>query len=98
MCTSSFSSRAPFQRLRGNALGAPGDSLEQTAVRGLESKEIITPIGGWAEHGALSGRCQCVGGLDQQRSRQRRTVRIEDDRRGMPAGKYFLDCAQQAIA
>ena len=79
----------PFQGLRGNPLGAPADVLEQTAVYGLQSEQIITPIGGWAENGALSGLCQYLGGFNQQCGRQCRTVRIEDDRRGMSASQIF---------
>jgi hypothetical protein len=63
-----------------------------------QSEQVITPIGGWAENGALSRGRQYLSGFDQQCSRQCRTIRIEDNRRGMFARKYFLDRLQQAIA
>jgi len=88
----------PFQSLCGDPLGAPGNVLEQTGIDGLQSEQIITAIGTRAKNGALSRLCQHVGGFDEQRGRQRRTVGIEDDRRGISARKNFLKRAQQAIA
>ena len=98
MCTSSFISRARSSVWAATRSVPQADVLEQTAVHGLQSEQVITPIGGWAENGALSGARQYLGGFDQQCSRQCRTVRIEDNRRGMFARKYFLDRVQQAIA
>jgi len=85
-------------RLPGDALGAPGDVIEQAAVRGLQTEQIIAPVARGTEHGALARPRECVRGLDQERRRQRRAVGIEHDGRTMAAGEDFLNGAEQTIA
>ena len=43
-----------LQRLRGDALGAPGDVIEQAAVRGFQAEQIIAAVARRTEHGALA--------------------------------------------
>src|SRR4029077_6853590 len=87
-----------FQGLCRNPLGAPGDVLKQRAMEGLQSEQVIASVRAGAENGALSRLRQHAGGFDQKRSRQCRTVGIEDDRCGMSERKYFFDRLYQTFA
>ena len=66
MCTSSFSSRARSRVCAATRSVPQVMSSNKRPVHGLQSEQIITAIGGWAENGALSGLRQHVGGFDEE--------------------------------
>ena len=58
--------------------GAPGDLLEQAAVRALEADKVIAAIRGLTENDPVARHCERMGGFDEHRSRQRRTVGVDE--------------------
>src|ERR1700733_3002903 len=66
-----------FERLRSNALRAPGDVFEHLAVRGFQPEQIIAAVVTSTLFAAIAGPRQRRGALVQERRRQSRTVGIE---------------------
>src|ERR1700683_422623 len=62
-----------FERLRSNALRAPGEVFEHLWRGRLHPEQIKAAVARWTEHGAIAGPRQRRGGLDQERRRQSRT-------------------------
>ena len=70
-------SRAALEGLRQHLRGAPGDRLEQPAMRLLQADQVIAAILGRAEDEPIAGSRKRLRGLDEDRSRQGRAIRVD---------------------
>ena len=87
-----------LDRLAGDTFRAPVHILEQAAMRTLDSEQIITAVGRRSDNGPIARPRQHGGGLDQQRGRQSRAVRVQDNSGVVAGGKEPVDGREQAIA
>src|SRR5215468_5942464 len=86
-----------LQRLLGHALRAPGNVLEQARMPRLHAKEVIAPVEGGPEDGALAWLPKQLGSLHQKGCWQRRTVGIDNYRSTMAAREELRDRMIEAV-
>jgi hypothetical protein len=81
-----------------HGFGAPGDVLEQAAMRALQTDQVIAAIGGATDNDPVARQGEHPGGLDEHRSRQRRAVGIDETCRAIAGGEQVRGGIKQTRA
>ncbi len=82
----------------GDAIGAPGDAVEEVRFGGLEADEVVAAIGGGAEDSAGAGCGELFDGGDEFCRGDSGAVGIDEADGGEAAGEEVLRSGEEAFA